>query len=134
VKHVRSTGSRTDSRHVAAQVRAYFAALPPASRRALKQIRETIRAAAPDAVESFSYRMPGFRLDGRPLVWYAAFTRHCSLFPITDSIKRMHASALEGYETSKGTVRLPLARSVPVSLVKRLVRSRVAEVRRSARS
>ena len=98
-------------------------------RRLLRQLRTTIRAAAPGAAEGFSYRIPGFRVEGRPLVWYAAFTHHCSLYPITDAIQRAHSSALKGYATSKGTVRFPLAEPLPVTLVRRLVRARLAELR-----
>ncbi len=120
---------RTPQDDAREQVRAYIAAAPPKARAALRKLRATIRATVPKAEEGFSYRMPCFRLDGRPLVWYAAFTHHCSLFPITEKIRRAHAAALGGYETSKGTVRLPLARPVPVSLVRRLVKARVAELR-----
>jgi uncharacterized protein YdhG (YjbR/CyaY superfamily) len=115
------------------QVREYLAAQPAPARRALTAIRGAIRAAVPGAVEHFSYRIPGFRLEGQALVWYAGFRRHVSLYPMTDAIRRAHAAAIEGYKTSKGTIQFPLSEPLPLALVKRLVRARAAEIRKTSR-
>ena len=124
----------TEKTTMTAAVRAYIAARPPAVRKRLQQIRTIVRAAAPAAVEHFSYGVPGARLAGQPLIWYAAFKHHIGLYPIKADLLRAHRIDVSGYQTSKGTVRLPLEEPLPVALVKRLVKARAAEALSRARS
>jgi uncharacterized protein YdhG (YjbR/CyaY superfamily) len=115
---------------VTAAWRTYFAGLNPDARRAVKLLLAEIRKGVPTAVPVFSYRIPGFRLNDRALLWCAGFAHHVSLYPITEHIRRANARALEGYKTSPGTVQFPLTRPVSLPLARKLIKARVAEVRR----
>ena len=104
----------------------YLAPLSSDKRAALEKLRKAIKAAAPKAEECISYQIPAFRLDGKMLVWFGAATNHCSFFPGASPIVA-HKDALKGYKTSKGTIRFPAASPLPDTLVKKLVKARIAE-------
>jgi uncharacterized protein YdhG (YjbR/CyaY superfamily) len=108
-------------------VEAYLAALPEESRVVLEKLRETIKAAAPEATETIAYQMPAFRDHGRFLVSYAAFKDHCSLFPASQAVMEAHGEALKPYFSGKGTLRFRPDKPIPAALVERIVRTRLQE-------
>jgi|SRR5208282_587859 len=104
----------------------YLARVPEPARSTLNKIRATIRSAVPpEATETISYRIPAFKYHG-VLVWFAAFSNHCSLFP-TASVIEAFKNELKGFTTSKGTIHFPTDKPLPTSLVKKLVKARVAQ-------
>lgn len=125
-----SSPSKRGAKQPSLQMRNYLAALPPTARSHLQKLRQTIRAAAPGAVESFGYGMPAFALHGKPFVWYAAWKQHGSFYPISRATTRALSSELAPYEISgKATIRFRLDQPLPTALVKRLVKARIAELR-----
>ena len=124
-----AASSRKSPPQVRAQVRAYFACLKPGPRRVLKQLGSIIRATAPGAVEGLSYGIPCFRLEGRMVVWYAAWKEHVSIYPMRASMRRALGADARKYTISKGTIQFPLDKPLPVAVVTRLVKARLAEVR-----
>ena len=104
----------------------YFASVPEPARSTLHQMRAAIRSAVPpDATESISYKIPAFQYHG-PLLWYAAFSDHCSLFP-TAAVIAAFKKELRGYITSRGTIHFPLDKPLPTTLLRKLVKARVAQ-------
>ncbi len=97
-------------------------------RERLDTMREVIRAAAPEAVESIAYRMPAYTLGGRPLVYFAGYAGHVGFYA-TPNGHQAFAAELSRYPTGKGSVRFPHDQPLPVDLVRRLVEFRVRAVR-----
>jgi len=110
---------------IAKDVDGYLAAVPAEQRAALEQLRRTIRAAAPQATEAISYGMPAYKYQGA-LVYFAAFQKHCSFFPGTSALGA-YRRELEGFETSKGTIRFTPDKPLPAALVRKIVRARLKE-------
>ena len=104
----------------------YLAAVPEPARSTLQRMRTAIRSAVPaETTEAISYGIPAFNYKG-PLVWFAAFSNHCSFFP-TASVLKAFKNDLKGYKTSKGTIHFPVDKPLPAALVKKMVKARLAE-------
>jgi uncharacterized protein YdhG (YjbR/CyaY superfamily) len=104
----------------------YLAALSDDKRVALEKLRKTIRAAAPKAEECISYQLPAFRQNGM-LVGFGATARHCAFYLMSSSTVETHKDELKDYDTSKGTIRFQADKPLPVALVRKLVKARIAE-------
>ena len=103
----------------------YIAVQPVAIQERLEKLRQTIKAAAPDAQEVISYNMPAYKLNGM-LLYFAAHTNHIGLYPMAAGIEAFK-DELTKYETSKGTVQFPYDRSIPIGLVKKIVKFRAQQ-------
>ena len=104
----------------------YLAPLSNEKRGALEKLRRAIKAAAPRAQECISYGIPAFRLDGKLLVAFGAAANHCAFYPGAYPVKA-HEGELKAYGRSKGTIRFPARSPMPAKLVRKLVKSRIAE-------
>jgi uncharacterized protein YdhG (YjbR/CyaY superfamily) len=105
----------------------YLAGVPDVQRAALERLRRLIQRAAPRAEECISYGLPTFRLDGHLLVAFGAAAKHCSFYPMSAFTIEAHRSELDAFETSKGTIRFQPEAPLPALLVRKLVKSRIAE-------
>lgn len=105
----------------------YLAKLSTDKRATLQKVREAIRAAAPDAEEGLSYGVPAF-IQGKPIAGYNASTNHCSYFPMSGAITAQFEDELAKYEVSKGGFKFPVGKPPPATLIKRLVKARLAEI------
>jgi uncharacterized protein YdhG (YjbR/CyaY superfamily) len=103
--------------------------MPPDARAAVERLRALIRAAAPKLVESRSYGIIGYKLDGRAFIYCGGFAKHVALYPITAAMRHDLGDAIAPFVASKGTLKFPLDQRLPVTLIKRLLKSRLAEMR-----
>jgi uncharacterized protein YdhG (YjbR/CyaY superfamily) len=108
----------------------YLACVTEPARSTLIKVRAAIRSAMPaEATEAISYQMPAFKYKGRPLLWFAAFSNHCSLFP-TASVVEAIKNELKGFSISKGTIQFPVDKPLSAALLKKMVKLRIAQNKR----
>ncbi len=111
----------------------YLADVPEPARATLQKIRAAIRSAAPpEAIEAITYRIPTFKYNGA-LVAFAAFSHHCSFFPMSYAVIGAFKNELKAFEVSKGTIRFPVDKPLPATLVKKMVKARILENERRKR-
>ena len=110
----------------------YIASQSPDRRRWLRTARATIRRTVPAALESISYGIPAYKLDGRVLIYFAAWKSHYALYPASAALRVAFAKDLAAYDVSKGTIRLPMDEPAPVELMRRLATFRLSEATKPA--
>ena len=106
----------------------YLQSQPESVRDVLSRVRATIRKAVPRAGESIAYGMPAYKLDGRPLIYFAGWKKHYSLYPVTGRLVDEFREELAPYEFEKGTLRLPFEGRLPATLIARITKFRAREI------
>jgi len=114
-------------------VDAYIAGFPPATRKVLRAVRSLIRKSAPKATEKISYGIPAFQLKGANLVYFAGWTHHVGLYPLTGAVGKAFEEELRPYKKGKATAQFPLREPLPSDLIRRVVRFRVKELEAQAK-
>ncbi len=110
----------------AATVEAYIAGFPPQVQDILELVRATVKASAPGVLELIAYAMPAYKMNGHPLVYFAAFRTHIGFYA-TPTGHEAFAEDLSRYKQGKGSVQFPLAEPMPLDLIARIVKFRVQE-------
>src|SRR5436309_12687454 len=112
----------------------YLATVNADDRAILEKLRKTVHAVAPNAQECISYGIPAFRLNGRSLVFFGAWANHCAFYPGSSATLKKFRNELRDFQTSKGTIRFSPGNPLPVPLVRKLVKARIAENNNKNRS
>jgi uncharacterized protein YdhG (YjbR/CyaY superfamily) len=107
---------------------AYLAALSPDQREGLQRLRTQVGRLVPDALETMSYGMPAFMLNGRAFLWYAGWKNHCSIYPLTGAFLEAHRDELKAYGRTKGSLHFKPDAPLPETVVEDLVRERLADL------
>ena len=110
-----------------ASIDAYLSTFPPEVQAKLEELRQTIRAAAPDATETISYNIPTFKQAGTYLIYFAGWKNHISVYPIPKADAELE-QAIAPYREAKGTLKFPLDQPIPPDLIRRIVTTRLAEI------
>ncbi|MCF2502838.1 DUF1801 domain-containing protein [Dyadobacter sp. CY107] len=105
----------------------YISSFPSDVQQALRQIRETVREAAPEAEETISYDMPTFNLNGTYLIYFAAWKKHIALYPVSAALADSLRNDLQGFKGTKGSVHFPLDKPMPLELISKIVAWRLEE-------
>ncbi len=115
-------------------VEEYIAACSEERQAILQRVRAAIRRAVPGAAEAISYKMPTYKLRGRPVIYFGAWKAHYSLYPASPELVAALKTELAPYEVEKGTIRFPYSRPVPAKLIERIARIRAREAAESERA
>lgn len=107
----------------------YISGFPKDVQKILRAIRKTIRAAVPAAEESISYKIPTYKLNGHPVIYFAAFKSHVGLYPVTPPVKAKFKKELAGYKGGKGTVKFPLDAPIPYALITKIAKFKLAQAK-----
>jgi uncharacterized protein YdhG (YjbR/CyaY superfamily) len=105
----------------------YLATASNEQRAVLEKLRQTVHAAAPGAEEYIGYGLAGFKFNGRPLVYFGAWEKHCALYAASPAVQKKFLKELKGFEVSKGTIRFTVEKPLPATLVKKLIKARITE-------
>ena len=112
----------------------YIASQPEAVQSVLARLRSTIRKAVPAAEEVISYQIPAYKLHGGPVLYFAGWKQHYSLYPATGRVVAAFKDELAPYQISKGTIRFPLSQPIPIRLIGRIAKFRAKEVAERAKA
>jgi uncharacterized protein YdhG (YjbR/CyaY superfamily) len=112
----------------------YIATFPEDAQAVLQRVRRTIRKAVPSADEVISYQIPAYKLRGARVIYFAGWKEHFSVYPATDLLVKAFKEEIAPYKVSKGTIRFPLSKPVPVKLIERIAKFRAKEAGESTKS